>query len=76
MQEIKEQYEAFEIKAYTKKDLRLLYGLPYHSFRRWLNEIPETSVVSRKNYLNAIQVEAIIKKYGVPKEKQYQKIVY
>jgi hypothetical protein len=76
MSETKELYQAFEIKAYTKKDLRLLYGIPYHTFKRWLLVLPETSTPSRKNWLTAIQVEAIIKTYGVPREKQYQKIVY
>ena len=66
----------FVIKVYTKKDLRLMYGVPYHTFRRWLSEIPETSVVTRKNYLTAIQVEAIVKVYGIPKEERLEKIKF
>lgn len=66
----------FEIKAYTKKDLRQLYGVPECTFRRWLKAIPETNNTGRKNWLNAIQVEAIIKTYGVPGEKQFAKTVF
>ena len=66
----------FVIRAYTKKELRLLYEIPEASFRRWLKEVPETSQTSRKNWLTAIQVEAIIRTYGVPGQKQFQKTNY
>lgn len=59
----------FEIKPYTKKDLRIMYGLPESTFRRWLKEVPETSDTGSKNWLTVIQVEAIIKKYGIPNTK-------
>ena len=65
--------EAFEIKAYTKKELRLMYGIPESSFRRWLKELPETKEPSMKNWLTAIQVEAIINKYGIPGQKRFSK---
>ena len=76
MNEEKENNNVFTIKACTKKELRLLYGIPVTSFRVWLKSIPETSNTGRKNWLNAIQVEAIIKTYGVPGEKQFKKISY
>ncbi|MFL5763572.1 MAG: hypothetical protein ACJ77K_06475 [Bacteroidia bacterium] len=57
----------FEVKAYTKKELRLMYGLAEGSFRKWLKELPETKDTGRKNWLTALQVEAILKKYGVPR---------
>lgn len=75
MNEEKEN-NVFVIKAFTKKELRLLYGIPEASFRRWLKGIPETSNTGRKNWLTALQVEAIIKTYGVPGEKQFKKIIY
>lgn len=65
--------EAFEIKAYTKKELRLMYGIPESSFRRWLKELPETKAPSMKNWLTAIQVEAIINAYGIPGQKRFSK---
>ena len=71
-----ENNHVFVIRAYTKKELRLMYGIPEASFRRWLKEIPETSNTGKKNWLTAIQVEAIIKTYGVPGEKQFKKISY
>jgi hypothetical protein len=74
--EEKKTKEAFEIKAYTKKELRLLYGIPYYSFRRWLKEIPETQSSSRKNWLTVAQVEAIIKTYGIPGQKRFSNIEY
>ncbi len=66
----------FLIRAYTKKELRLLYEIPKATFRRWLNEVPETAIIDRRNWLTAIQVEAIIKTYGVPGQKQFQKTTY
>lgn len=76
MEENKKPTHVFEIKAYTKKELRLMYGIPESSFRRWLKELPETKEPSRKNWLSALQVEAIIRKYGVPGQKRFEKIDY
>ncbi|MCD6068901.1 MAG: hypothetical protein K0S33_3727 [Bacteroidetes bacterium] len=55
-----------ELKAYTKKELRLLYGIPESTFKRWLKAVAETADTGRKNWLNLIQVEALFRKYGVP----------
>jgi hypothetical protein len=66
----------FVIRAYTKKELRLLFEIPEASFRRWLKAVPETSNTGSKNWLTALQVEAIIKTYGVPGQKQFQKTSY
>lgn len=71
-----ENNHAFVIKAYTKKELRLLYGIPEASFRRWLKEIPETSNTGKKNWLTALQVEVIIKTYGVPGQKEFRKVMF
>ena len=57
---------AYEPKAYTKKELRQLYGIPETTFKRWLRAIPETENTGRKNWLTPDQVAAIFKKYGVP----------
>jgi hypothetical protein len=66
----------FLIRAYTKKELRLLYEIPKATFRRWMDEVPETAVPDRKNWLTAVQVEAIIRTYGVPGQKQFHKTNY
>jgi hypothetical protein len=71
-----ENNNVFDIKAYTKKELRLLYGIPEASFRRWLKALPETNNTGQKNWLTAIQVEAIIKAYGVPGKKQFIQVIF
>lgn len=76
MNDEKENNNVFVIKAFTKKELRLLYGIPEASFRRWLKGVPETSSTGRKNWLTALQVEAIIKMYGVPGQKQFKKVAF
>lgn len=63
----------FEIKAYTKKDLRLLYGILETTFRRWLKALPETAQTGQKNWLTAKQVEALLKAYGNPGEQHISK---
>lgn len=60
----------FKIKAYTKKELRQLYGIPEAKFRRMINAVPETNATGRSNWLSPKQVEAIIKTYGIPEKKQ------
>lgn len=63
----------FVLKAYTKKELRLLYGnIPESTFRRWLKLIPETADTGKKNWLDVNQVAAILKARGVPGEREFQ----
>jgi hypothetical protein len=63
---------ACEPKAYTKKELRQLYGIPESTFKRWLKAVPETANTGRKNWLDIIQVEAVFRRYGVPGVKVIQ----
>ncbi|PBQ32738.1 hypothetical protein CNR22_13455 [Sphingobacteriaceae bacterium] len=58
--------KTFVLKAYTKKELRLLYDIPETTFRRWLKQIPETANTGYKNWLDVNQVEAVLKHRGVP----------
>jgi hypothetical protein len=62
----------FVLKAYTKKELRLLYGIPETTFRRWLKDIPETANTGQKNWLDVNQVAAILRVKGVPGEREFQ----
>lgn len=63
----------FVLKAYTKKELRLLYSnVSPRTFTRWLKSVSETANTGRANWLDVIQVEAIIKKYGVPGEREFE----
>jgi hypothetical protein len=66
MQDSTQKPVACEPKAYTKKELRQLYGIPETTFKRWLKALPETANTGRKNWLDIIQVEALFKRYGVP----------
>jgi hypothetical protein len=76
MDQEKENYNAFVLRAYTKKELRLLYGIPVSSFRNWLKGVSQTSNTGRKNWLTVIQVEAIIKMYGVPGAQLFKKVTF
>lgn len=63
----------FVLKAYTKKELRLLYSnVSRGTFTKWLKSVPETANTGRTNWLDAVQVEAIVKKYGVPGEREFE----
>lgn len=54
------------LRPYTKKELRLLYGIPINTWKRWLKSVPETANSGRRNWLTLPEVEALFKKYGVP----------
>ena len=62
---------AFKLRAYTKKELRLLYDVSEDTFRRWLKAIPELAQSGRKNLLDIVEVEAILKVKGVPGEREF-----
>jgi hypothetical protein len=63
----------FVLKAYTKKEMRQLYGnIPESTFRRWLKQIPETANTGSKNWLNVNQVQAILDAHGVPGEREFK----
>jgi transposase len=62
----------FVVKAYTKKELRLMYGnVSRSTFTRWLKQIPETANSGKTNWLDVNQVTAILKKHGVPGEREF-----
>lgn len=62
----------FVLRAYTKKELRLMYlNVSAKTFTRWLKSIPETAKSGRANWLDVDQVSAILKKYGVPGEREF-----
>lgn len=60
-----------QLKAYTKKELRLMYNISPHVLREWLRAIPETADTGRKNWLDIGQVEALFKVRGVPGERHF-----
>lgn len=68
-----EEKVKFVLKAYTKKELRMLYGnIPATTFRRWLKTIPETADTGKKNWLDINQVAAILREKGVPGEREFK----
>ena len=60
----------FEVKAYTKKELRTLYGIPESTFKRWLKAVPGLDS-GRNNYLTIPQVILILDFYGVPGKREF-----
>lgn len=60
----------FEVKAYTKKELRTLYGIPESTFKRWLKAVTNLNS-GRNNYLTIPQVILILKFYGVPGQREF-----
>lgn len=59
--------EGFEIKSYSKKELRELYGVSQRIFSDWLEKI-RTRLISRKraNILPPADVELIVQIFGKP----------
>jgi hypothetical protein len=58
--------KSFEYRAYTKKELRTLYGLKIKTFKAWMRSVPETACTGRRNYLNINEVMAFINAHGTP----------
>lgn len=63
--EIKKQN--FEIRPYTRKELRAMYGVSVYVFRNLLKPFKQEMGTITGKYLNVNQVELIIKKLGMPK---------
>ena len=59
--------KSFELKPYTKKDLRLIMDIPCSTFRRWLQNIPNAKIPKYKNWLSTNQVKLIVETYGTLK---------
>jgi hypothetical protein len=57
----------FVLKPYTKKDLRILMGVPITTFSRWLATIPDTEHSKRCHWLSTTFVRAFVEKYGSSK---------
>jgi len=55
----------FEVKSYTKKELRMLYGVSGPTFLKWLNKIPDFNHLDAKVFTPK-EVEIIIIHCGTP----------
>jgi hypothetical protein len=71
MSEKTKNKNGFMIRAYTKKELRQLYGLPNSTFKRWLLPLRSMLKAQRNNWLTAAEVELFVKEYGYPGEKTF-----
>lgn len=56
--------KSFELKPYTKKDLRQLMNIPRNTFTRWLATLPLTETKVKTNWLSTPEVRAFVEKYG------------
>ena len=58
----------FELKSYTKKELRHLLGVPNRTFLKWIKPYREQWGIGRQKYLTIAQVKLIVEKFGMPGE--------
>jgi hypothetical protein len=56
---------AFTIKAYPYKTLRVMYGVSWRTFNKWIKKIPDLGEYDGKAYTPA-QVEKIVNHIGRP----------
>jgi hypothetical protein len=56
----------FVIKAYTRKELRNLYGVSYDVFATWLAPYEELWGLKSLRQFSPNQVAKIVDKYGAP----------
>ena len=58
----------FPLKAYTKKELRALYGIPLRTFNEWIAPYTKEIGIGNGKYLTVNQVRFIFEKFGIPGE--------
>jgi len=64
MSEIKTEF--FDLRPYTPKELRQLYGVSYKTFVKWLLPFKEQVGEALGGVYNVLQVRTIIDKLGFP----------
>lgn len=63
-----EYKEPFTLRCCTRQELADLYEISLITMRRWIKRLPEELGMKGRHILDALQVKAIIEKYGVPGE--------
>lgn len=59
----------FTLRAYTKKEIRALYGISVRTFLSWMAPYrKELGMDNKKQYLTVSQVKFIVEKFGIPGE--------
>lgn len=56
----------FEIKAYYRKELQEMYGVPFRTFYKWLKPFAVEWKLKHAKIFSPEQVEKIVKHYGIP----------
>jgi hypothetical protein len=56
----------FVLRAYTPKEMRNLYGVSPHIFKKWIEDFKEEIGELKANSYTIFQVKIIIDKLGVP----------
>ena len=56
----------FMIRAYTPKEMRNLYGVSWHIFKKWTEDFKDEIGELKGNSYTIPQVKIIIEKLGVP----------
>lgn len=59
------------IRAYTKQELRQLYGISKCTFQRWLKPLRDRLKSQRNILMTAAEVEMFVNEYGFPGEKTF-----
>ena len=66
MPEKKLTVKNFPLKAYTKNELRTLYGIPTRTFNQWVDPFKDELGIGTGNYLTVKQVRFIFEHFGIP----------
>jgi hypothetical protein len=56
----------FILKAYTRKEMRNIYGVSLRTFNKWTEELDKELGPIIGKFYNVTQVKLIIEKFGVP----------
>ncbi len=56
----------FVLRAYTPKEMRNLYGVSSHIFKKWIEDFQDEIGELKANSYTITQVKIIIDKLGVP----------
>jgi hypothetical protein len=64
--------QTFDLRPYTKKDMRVMYGVSKHVFNNLLKPFEDELGEIVGKFLNCRQVELIIAKIGIPKKVQIE----
>jgi hypothetical protein len=66
MAEKKIKVKTIPLKAYTKKDIRIFYGLSERTFKEWIKPFRKELGIGNGHFLTVTQVKYIFEKFGVP----------